>query len=67
MRKVAGETFSLETGPGDRLNVAYSSPTVTKGRATGIVFATGTYTEIRSIAAALRKKDSRVRQVRQRR
>ena len=51
------------TGPGDRLNVAYSSSTVTKGRAKGIVFATGAFTEIGAIASALRKKDSKVRPV----
>lgn len=49
-----------ETGPGDRLNVAYSSSTVTKGRARGVVFATGLNTEIGAIAAALRATDSRV-------
>ncbi|KAK5939486.1 P-type ATPase [Knufia obscura] len=58
--------FEEDTGPGDRLNVAYSSSTVTKGRARGIVFATGMYTEIGSIAAALRKKDSKVRPVKRR-
>jgi len=62
VRKAADDIFEDKTGPGDRLNVAYSSSTVTKGRATGIVFATGMHTEIGSIAAALRKKDSRVRQ-----
>ena len=61
VRKIADEVFDDLTGPGDRLNVAYSSSTVTKGRATGIVFATGMYTEIGSIAAALRKKDSKIR------
>lgn len=58
--------FDEDTGPGDRLNVAYSSSTVTKGRARGIVFATGMHTEIGSIAAALRKRDSRVRPVKRR-
>ena len=62
VRKAADDVFDDKTGPGDRLNVAYSSSTVTKGRSTGIVFATGMHTEIGSIAAALRKKDSRVRQ-----
>lgn len=66
VRKEADRVFDADTGPGDRLNVAYSSSTVTKGRATGIVFATGMYTEIGSIAAALRKKDSKVRQVKRR-
>ncbi|EON66601.1 potassium/sodium efflux P-type ATPase, fungal-type [Coniosporium apollinis CBS 100218] len=63
VHKEADSTFEDDTGPGDRLNVAYSSSTVTKGRARGIVFATGMYTEIGSIAAALRKKDSKVRPV----
>lgn len=66
VRKNANEIFEESTGPGDRLNVAYSSSTVTKGRATGIAFATGMFTEIGSIAAALRKKDSRRRPVKRR-
>lgn len=66
VRKVVDDVFDDDTGPGDRLNVAYSSSTVTKGRATGIVFATGMHTEIGSIAAALRKKDSRRRPVKRR-
>ncbi|KAF2172012.1 hypothetical protein M409DRAFT_50610 [Zasmidium cellare ATCC 36951] len=65
VRKNANEIFEESTGPGDRLNVAYSSSTVTKGRATGIAFATGMFTEIGSIAAALRKKDSKRRPVKQ--
>ena len=63
VRKVVDDVFEDDTGPGDRLNVAYSSSTVTKGRATGICFATGMYTEIGTIAAALRKTDSKVRKV----
>jgi len=63
VRKNEEMTFDEKTGPGDRLNVAYSSSTVTKGRARGIVFATGVYTEIGAIAAELRKKDSKVRPV----
>jgi P-type Na+/K+ transporter len=55
-----------EIGPGDRLNIAFSSSIVTKGRARGIVFATGMYTEIGSIAAALKKKDSKHRPVKRR-
>ncbi|KAH7075122.1 hypothetical protein FB567DRAFT_183901 [Paraphoma chrysanthemicola] len=55
--------FDEDTGPGDRLNVAYSSSTVTKGRARGVVFATGMYTEIGSIAMSLRQQKSRVRPV----
>ena len=58
--------FEEDTGPGDRLNIAYSSSTVTKGRGRGIVYATGMYTEIGSIAAALRKGESKVRPVKRR-
>lgn len=46
-------TFDDDTGPGDRLNVVYSSSTITKGRGRGIVFATGMFTEIGLIAGAL--------------
>jgi P-type Na+/K+ transporter len=63
VRKDVDVTFEDNTGPGDRLNVAYSSSTVTKGRATGIVFATANFTEIGAIATELRKKDSKVRPV----
>ena len=60
--KDASLTFDEEIGPGDRLNVAYSSSTVTKGRAKGVVFSTGMYTEIGTIAAALRGQNKRVRE-----
>lgn len=63
VRKDAGAAFDADTGPGDRINVAYSSSTVTKGRATGVVFATGMFTEIGTIASALNKKESRRRPV----
>lgn len=63
MRKREHATFDDNTGPGDRLNVAYSSSTVTKGRAKGIVFATATFTEIGAIASALNQKERRVRPV----
>ncbi|KIW20758.1 potassium/sodium efflux P-type ATPase, fungal-type [Exophiala spinifera] len=66
VRKDEGMIFDVDTGPGDRLNVAYSSSTVTKGRATGLVFATGMYTEIGSIAATLRQGDSKRRPVKRR-
>lgn len=56
-------TFEENTGPGDRLNVAFSSSTITKGRGRGIVFATGMKTEIGSIATALRAKGTKKRQV----
>jgi P-type Na+/K+ transporter len=61
------ETIFLEdTGPGDRLNIAYSSSTVTKGRARGIAYATGMKTEIGAIAAALRMGDSKIRPIKRR-
>ncbi|KAF2718174.1 potassium/sodium eff [Polychaeton citri CBS 116435] len=41
---------------GDRVNIAYSSTTVTRGRATGVVIATGMGTEIGKIALLLRDK-----------
>jgi Na+-exporting ATPase len=66
VRKEISATFPDDTGPGDRLNVAYSSSTVTKGRAKGIVFATGLYTEIGQIAVALRGKKSRRREPKRR-
>jgi P-type Na+/K+ transporter len=58
--------FDEDTGPGDRLNVVYSSSTVTKGRARGVAYATGMETEIGAIAAALRKSGSKVRPVKRR-
>ncbi|KAG8898560.1 Na+ ATPase [Tulasnella sp. 403] len=48
-------------GVGDRLNLAYSSATVTKGRAKGYVVATGMSTEIGHIAQSLKGKNSRIR------
>jgi Ca2+-transporting ATPase len=41
-------------GVGDRLNMAFSSSVVTKGRATGIVVKTGLHTEIGEIAQSLK-------------
>ncbi|KAH8729776.1 hypothetical protein BGZ61DRAFT_504555 [Ilyonectria robusta] len=51
--KIPKLTFDIDTGPGDRLNVVYSSTIITKGRGRGIVFATGMFTEIGLIASAL--------------
>ncbi|KAF2711311.1 sodium P-type ATPase-like protein [Pleomassaria siparia CBS 279.74] len=61
--KNAEAVFDDETGPGDRLNITFSSSTVTKGRARGVVFATGMHTEIGSIAVSLRQKGTKVRPV----
>lgn len=64
--KVAASSFkeSEEVGVGDRINLAYSSSTVTRGRARGIVTSTGMKTEIGKIAESLRGGDSKVRKVR---
>ncbi|KAJ3504363.1 hypothetical protein NM208_g16350 [Fusarium decemcellulare] len=51
--KIPKLTFDADTGPGDRLNVVYSSSIITKGRGRGVVFATGMFTEIGLIAGAL--------------
>lgn len=61
--KDAKAVFEEDTGPGDRLNVAFSSSTVTKGRAQGVVFATGMSTEIGMIATALRSNNKKTRPV----
>ncbi|KAM3515715.1 hypothetical protein MY11210_000693 [Beauveria gryllotalpidicola] len=51
--KMPALVFDEDTGPGDRLNVVFSSTTVTKGRGRGVVFATGMFAEIGLIARAL--------------
>ncbi|EGX49017.1 hypothetical protein AOL_s00079g238 [Orbilia oligospora ATCC 24927] len=56
VRKDADEVYDVDTGAGDRLNVAYSSTTITKGRAKGVVYAIGMKTEIGLIAASLQQK-----------
>ena len=43
----------LECGVGDRLNIAYSSSTVTKGRGRGVVVFTGMYIEIGKIVESM--------------
>ncbi|CAP86669.1 Sodium transport ATPase [Penicillium chrysogenum] len=63
VQKEAEVTFDVDTGPGDRLNIAYSSSTVTRGRARGVVVGTGMRTEIGAIAQALRGTDSKRRPV----
>jgi P-type Na+/K+ transporter len=52
--KFSEATYDNEVGVGDRLNMAYASSTVTRGRARGIVVAIGMHTEIGSIAESLR-------------
>ena len=63
VQKEVDSTFKEDTGPGDRLNIAYSSSTVTRGRARGVAVATGMSTEIGRIAAALRDSNSKRRPV----
>lgn len=63
VQKECDSIFKEDTGPGDRLNIAYSSSTVTRGRARGVVVSTGMCTEIGSIALALRASDSKRRPV----
>ncbi|MCO5590080.1 hypothetical protein L7F22_044049 [Adiantum nelumboides] len=55
----------IDVSVGDRINMAYSSSSVTKGRALGIVVGTGMNTEIGRIADALRGADrsSKIREV----
>ena len=48
-----------ELGMGDRINLAYASTTVTKGRGIGIVYATGMRTELGKIAQAMANGDSK--------
>ncbi|GAA5980884.1 hypothetical protein JCM10908_003901 [Rhodotorula pacifica] len=60
----AGGFDPRDIGVGDRITMAYSSSTVTKGRARGIVIATGMHTAIGAIAESLRGGDSKVRKVR---
>jgi P-type Na+/K+ transporter len=57
--KAADKTYEFEIGVGDRLNMAYSSSTVTRGRAMGIVVAVGMKTEIGNIAETLRAANKR--------
>jgi P-type Na+/K+ transporter len=57
--KSSDTTFSQDIGVGDRLNMAYCSSTVTRGRARGIVISVGMGTEIGSIAETLRAANKR--------
>lgn len=51
--KNANTTSKPDTGPGDRLNMVFSSTTIVEGRGSGVVVATGMDTEIGKIASVL--------------
>ncbi|VVT48755.1 uncharacterized protein SAPINGB_P001935 [Magnusiomyces paraingens] len=55
--------FPIDCGVGDRINMAYSSSIVTKGRATGICTSSGMFTEIGVIAMSLRSQNKGFRPV----
>ncbi|PQE09513.1 potassium sodium efflux P-type ATPase fungal-type protein [Rutstroemia sp. NJR-2017a BBW] len=50
-----------DTSIGDRVNMVYSATTVTRGRATGIVVATGMKTQVGSVASLLRGEDAKLK------
>jgi Na+-exporting ATPase len=56
-------TFDHDTMVGDRVNIAFSTTQVCKGRARAIVYATGMCTEIGGITASLAGNKSRSREV----
>lgn len=55
----------VDVGVGDRVNMAYSSSNVSKGRAVGVVVAIGMRTEVGKVAEALRgaAKSTKIREV----
>ncbi len=61
--KSIAKTFDDVVPVGDRINMAFSSSIVTKGRATGIVTSTGMETEIGVIATSLRGENKHFRPV----
>ncbi|XPS73172.1 P-type Na(+) transporter [Ascochyta lentis] len=62
--KNANTTSKPDTGPGDRLNMVFSSTTIVEGRGSGVAVATGMDTEIGQIASALNGSGSDEREVR---
>ncbi|ODV87324.1 hypothetical protein CANARDRAFT_26732 [[Candida] arabinofermentans NRRL YB-2248] len=61
--KDSTKVYTQEIPVGDRLNMAFSSSTVSKGRAQGIAVATGLSTEIGKIANSLQTKSTTIRKV----
>jgi magnesium-transporting ATPase (P-type) len=49
--KIVDRLQNAELGIGDRINIAYGTTTVRKGRGRGIVISTGMETEVGKIAA----------------
>ncbi|KAF7912697.1 uncharacterized protein EAF01_001718 [Botrytis porri] len=63
IEKNSNAIFPENASAGDRLNVAFSSTTVTKGRARGIIFAVGMKSQVGSIAVSLRQQRRKFREV----
>lgn len=61
--KNALDLFNQEVPVGDRLNLAFSSSTVSKGRATGLVIFTGLNTEIGKIAKSLQSTNGIIHKI----
>ncbi len=61
VEKIVDCLEDTELGIGDRINVAYGTTTVQKGRGRGIVIFTGMDTEVGKIAAVSDNKISRPR------
>lgn len=57
------DDYSVPVPVGDRLNLVYSSSVVSKGRGSGVVYATGLNTEIGQIAKSLRGDTGIIRRV----
>ncbi|KAI0900064.1 potassium/sodium eff [Annulohypoxylon nitens] len=56
VEKVIESLENEELGIGDRINIAYGTTTIRKGRGRGVVIATGMQTEVGKIAASTTKK-----------
>ena len=46
MAKISNSTFDKNVGAGDRLNIAFSSSTISKGRAKGVIISTVSHLRI---------------------